>query len=224
MVIIDQFRISDNGNKLYLDAHVIDIPELQGVYIDKVYILNRKKISERDPSVIEDILENDCIYMYPPKDSEEKWEKEISLILTPTNFNENYPQSEEAKSDPCEGIYVGSFSRDLFYVYITVKTKKGETVNLECLPCSLGRTTTIGVTFDENMLHQRVMNYVKQLADDCTVPQGFADFILLWNAFKSSVETEHYLTANKFYDMLFDNRVNTGYTQFTGGGGCGCHG
>ena len=77
------------------------------------------------------------------------------------------------------------------------------------------------LTFDENILYQRVMDYTKQLADDCNMPNGFIDFILRWNAFKASVETEHYIPAIKFYKMLFDDYSGTGRGTFKP---CGCHG
>ena len=80
------------------------------------------------------------------------------------------------------------------------------------------------------------MDYTKDLADDCTIPTGFTDFILLWNAFKASVETEHYGPAIKYYNMLFgnpDERVTRDGSHSPFGGGsannrrtkpCGCHG
>ena len=70
------------------------------------------------------------------------------------------------------------------------------------------------------------MDFTRELAEDCMIPQGFTDFILLWNAFKASIETEHFIPAIEYFNMLFGNTV--------GGRGingsidsrrkCGCHG
>lgn len=65
------------------------------------------------------------------------------------------------------------------------------------------------------------MDYIKQLSDNCTVPREFIDFILLWNGFKASIETEHYVPALKYWQMLFNNpKFINGITTK----GCGCHG
>lgn len=90
-------------------------------------------------------------------------------------------------------------SKTLFFVYIKCKGTPGS-----CTPCRLDEETTLGVVFDENVLHQKVMDYTKELVTDCSVPSAFIDFILLWNAFKSAIETEHYIPAIKFYNMMFD--------------------
>jgi hypothetical protein len=88
----------------------------------------------------------------------------------------------------------------------------------------------LGVTFDENLLYQRVMQYTKSLADNCKIPVAFMDFILLWNAFKASVETEHYIPAIKYYNMLFgkdaDGNPYGAYDKTSGviSKPCGCHG
>ena len=94
---------------------------------------------------------------------------------------------------------------------------------LLCPPCRLDELTTLGVTFDEALLHQKVLGYTNELIQDCQVPQGFTDFILLWNAFNSAIETEHYIPAIKYWNMLFDSTIDSG--GYIGNkGNCGCHG
>jgi hypothetical protein len=88
-----------------------------------------------------------------------------------------------------------------------------------CPPCRLDELTTLGVTFDENLLHQKVLGYTKELVDSCNIPRGFIDLILLWQAFKSSIETEHYIQAIDFWKKLFKSSNSIGtYNR------CGCHG
>ena len=77
-------------------------------------------------------------------------------------------------------------------------------------------------TIDYALLYQQVMDYTKDLADDCQIPQGFIDFILRWNAFKAAVETEHYIPAIKFWKMLFENQGGKTLAHSTKP--CGCHG
>ena len=127
------------------------------------------------------------------------------MVLTAQDFNEKYP--------------VNSMGSILFFVYVKVKG-----VPDPCTPCSLDDEVTLGVTFDEGLFYQKVMDFTKALADTCQIPVGFADFILLWNVFKASIETEHYIPAIKYFNLLFgidgagDGRVLSGTKP------CGCHG
>ena len=99
-------------------------------------------------------------------------QKELNIVLPDEDIsNWNYQKKD--------------FTDDLFFVYVKVKG-----VPDPCTPCTLDEEITIGVTFDSNLLHQRVMDYTKDLLKDCTVPTGFSDFILLWNAFKAAIENK----------------------------------
>ena len=195
-VIFDQLRISDDGQRMYINVHVNTADYFENIFLDSITIMTSDKVSEAAPELFTD----DYIYqiVFPEADR-----KEAALVLKPTDFNEKFTK--------------GNLSSDLFFVYVKVKG-----VPDECTPCRLDEETSVGVTFDENLLYQQVMNYTKQLADDCTIHQDFTDFILNWNAFKASVETEHYVPAIKYYNMLFDN--STGSTSYGISKPCGCHG
>ena len=202
MVIFDQLRVSDNGKELYINAHVNSAPAFADRYIQSVTILTADKISETNPwNVYED-----AEYIYQEYFDEPK--KEISVMVTPQMttlaFNKN------------------DFSNDLFFVYIRMVGTADE-----CVPCYMATDYTVGVTFDETVLYQRVMDYTKSLVKDCSIPSGFIDFILLWNAFKASIETDHFITARKFYDMLFGKgALNSPYGSkgIAKTKSCGCHG
>jgi hypothetical protein len=71
------------------------------------------------------------------------------------------------------------------------------------------------------------MGFTKSLAEDCTIPDDFIDFILNYSAFKSAVETDHFCDAKTFYKQLFDISTSGTYGSTTNnivGRGCGCHG
>jgi len=195
MVIIEQLRISDDGKRMYINVHVNNASYFDSRYITSIVIKTASQVSESDISPVSPSGENVYTANY------EGNLRRLDLVLQPSDFNLNF-----AKSD---------FTSDLFFVYFIC----GETLPDECTPCALADLTTLGVTFDENILYQKVMGFTKSLADNCNVPVGFTDFILLWNAFKASVETEHYIPAIKYYNMLFDNIGNTKISR-----GCGCNG
>ena len=192
MLIFDQLRLSDDATRLYINVHVNKADYFKNIYLDNIKIMTADKVSETNPEVPTE----DCIFTHTFGDNV----KEAALVLTVNDFL-TLKQSD--------------MSRTLFFVYVKCKGTVGA-----CVPCRLDELTTLGVTFDEKLLYQRVMNYTKSLADDCKIPVGFTDFILLWNAFKASIETEHYIPAIKFWNQLFD--VDTiGNITYKG---CGCHG
>ena len=194
-VIFDQLRISDDGRRMYINLHVNNADYFKDIYLDSITIMTQDQVSEAAPEMVTD----DYIYKYI-FDGEQK---QADMVLTPNDFNEHFAK--------------GNFSSDLFFVYIKVKGTPDE-----CTPCRLDEETTLGVTFDETLLYQKVMAYTKDLLKDCTVPMAFADFILRWNAFKASIETEHYVPAIKFWKMLFDQNDNSWPINNTKP--CGCHG
>ncbi len=186
MIIFDQLRISDDGKRMYINAHVNKADYFNDIYIDSIVIQTADKVSETDPGL------PTSDYVYIKKTDENA--KELNLVLEASDLSRSWESDSNAIA-----FGRGDMSNTLFFVYIKCKGTPGS-----CTPCRLDEETTLGVVFDENVLHQKVMDYTKELVADCSVPSAFIDFILLWNAFKSAIETEHYIPAIKFYNMLFD--------------------
>ena len=203
-VIFDQLRISDDAERLYVNVHVNKAEYFDNIYLDSITIMTADKVSETNP----DAPTEDYIYRLDLTGSNYK---EANLVLTASDFLKTWEEDASSMRFPQSDM-----SKTLFFVYVKVKG-----VPDECTPCRLDEEVTLGVTFDVNMLHQKVMQFTKSLADDCQIPVGFTDFILLWNAFKASVETEHYIPAVKYWNMLFDksNGISSSVTK-----PCGCHG
>ena len=204
MVLFDQLRISDDGQRLYINVHVNKADYFKNMYIDSVVIMTADKVSETAPGT----PTSDYIY----KKEIEGNVKELDLVLTPLDFTKSWETDPKAMA-----FNKADMSNTLFFVYIKCKGTPGE-----CTPCRLDEETTLGVVFDENVLYQKVMDYTKELVADCSVPTEFTDFILLWNAFKAAIEIEHYVAAIKFYNKLF-GVVRSGYSNNIIKT-CGCNG
>ena len=202
-VIFDQLRISDDGQRLYINLHVNKADYFKDVYLDSLTVMTADKVLETNP------YEPTEDYIY--KKVFEGNQKEADLVLQVSDFIRSWEENPNAMRFSRDDM-----SRTLFFVYVKIKGTPGE-----CTPCRLDEEITLGVTFDENILYQRVMDFTKSLADTCQIPVSFTDFILQWNAFKAAIETEHYIPAIKFWNMLFDktNGINTRITK-----NCGCHG
>jgi hypothetical protein len=228
MVQFEQLRVSDDGKKLYIDIHVNKASYFENVYIDSITIIDanskEKDCTSKDYTGISETNpytpNNNFIY----KQTVSGNEKELHLVLSKADFDAAFTNTNSSgnainNSKPYAKLAFSKtdFSDSLLFVYVTCKG-----VNDDCTPCVLDSSKpTIGVTFDEKLLYQRVMCLTKQLADSCNIPKKYIDFILLWNAFKASVETEHFIPAIKYWQMLFEYStiVNTVTTK-----GCGCHG
>lgn len=217
MVIFDQLRISDDGKELYISVHINDavakdyatdgyIKPFEKVYLKSLTIVSADKVSETSTSVP---TEGRLYHIDFDKNT-----KSASLVIHEWELKEAPTVDEEGKiHNPCAPKKPVD---GLFFVFVETE---GEADG--CVPCAYSKNVATAVVFDESLLYQKAMNYTRELVQDCNVPQGFADFILQWNAFKSSVETEHWNSAIKFYNMLF-GATNTPVTTATKG--CGCHG
>lgn len=201
MILFDQLRLSDDGRRLYINVRVNKADYFKDVSIEGIYVMGSDQVSETHPET----FTHECLY----SKTFDEGVREADLVLTARDLTRSW--EEEPGKIAFKDADMG---RTLFFVYVKCKGPVGE-----CTPCRLDEPVTLGVTFDEKLLHQRVMGYTKALADDCSVPTGFTDFILLWNAFKASIETEHYIPAIKYWKMLFDNGMGDawGVTH-----GCGC--
>ena len=202
-ILFDQLRISEDGKKMYIDIHVNKAEYFDNIYLDSITIMSADQVSETEPNTP---TEN---YLYYKKFDDGL--KEYSLVLTANDFERRW--ETEANNIAFKEKEI---QKTLFFVYVQTKGVLGE-----CTPCTLDELTTLGVTFDKNLMYQQVMNYTRELADDCNIPVGFTDFILLWNAFKASIETEHYVPAIKYWSMLFN--MNS-YFYYPITKPCGCHG
>lgn len=204
MIIFDQLKISDDGKRMYINAHVNKATYFDNVYIDSIVIMTSDKVSELSPEFPSED------YIYKKEITGE--EKELNLVLEASDFIKVWEEDPKAMT-----FNKNDMSKTLFFVYIKCKGTPDA-----CTPCRLDEEVTLGVTFDEAMLYQMMMGYTKDLLVDCTVPTGFVDFILLWNAFKAAIETEHYVEAIKFYNLLFGSVEGKGYDDAIKG--CGCNG
>lgn len=217
MVIFDQLRISDDGKSMYIDLHVNKADYFKDIYLDSIYIMTGDKAVETntDPDLVsdanikayeEDNNVNNFLYVKKFDDNQ----KEVSLALGSADFSYNW------ETDASKRTFLQSdMPKTLFFVYVVCKGTPDA-----CTPCNLSKMTTLGVTFDKKQLYQRVMDFTKPLADTCKIPVAFADFILLWNAFKAAIATGHYIPAVDYWHMLFDSYGGSNTVTK----GCSCHG
>lgn len=108
------------------------------------------------------------------------------------------------------GPYVGS----LFFVYVI--TQGAPTADT---PCGMDNQITMGVTTNLYPFYRAMVNYMKEVEDECEIPKNFIDALLRFKALELSIRTGHYAQAIKYWNKFF--RGVKGKTINTG---CRCHG
>lgn len=128
--------------------------------------------------------------------------RELHWTLSPLDFNEKY-----CKHD---------FSDNMFFMYVKV----GGTPDA-CTPCKLDEIYTIVATFDYGTLYNMALNYMRELSNQCIVPMGFIDMIMKFHALKISLETDHWMPAVDYYQLL---KGSYSGGAISGVKPCGCRG
>lgn len=216
MILFDQLRISDDGQTLFIDAHVNESSYYDAVYMDSITICTESEISELTPE------EPGSKFIYQADITSESGTKEIHLVLNKASFDAAYVNTNSEGSAISEGaIALEEFgakdlSSNMFFVYI-----HSSNVPSECTPCTLDNEYSLGVTFDYGVIYNAAMGYTRELAEECVIPKKFIDFILNNEALKISLETEHYTEAVEYWDRLL-NGCKSGSSVTVKP--CGCHG
>lgn len=222
-VIFDQLRVSDDGKRLFIDVHVNKASDFDSYHITALTITTSDYVQETTSGV-----PSDFIYKILPTPKiipgeGTDYPRELNLMLEISDLDEAFRHGPRPNPDRpmINGTYASipyngtTFSGPLFFVYVECTGEYSQ-----CTPC-FADEPTLGVTFDGKLLYQQAMGYTKELADDCTISDGFIDFILNYSAFKSAVETDHYCDAKTFYNQMFNLKNNP---KRVAGRRCGCHG
>jgi hypothetical protein len=202
MVVFDQLRISDDGKKLYLDIHISEEAQkyFTDPFIEKITICTDEDVSESISY---------AGYIYRKEISSDT----VSLILDKSSFDAAFAGLDGTTAT--KEFSGTDLSHNLFFVFVDWSG----TPKSECIPCGADESPIVGVTFDYGIIYNNAMNFTRELTEDCTVPNGFIDFILNLSALKFSIGTGHYYPAIKYFNTL----IGKG-NRFSTVKGCGCHG
>ena len=190
MVQFNELRITSDGQHLIIDVSVLKDSYYENVYIDSIIIDNQDTYVGSGPS-------SNPVYQYSVPDVMSKLTKEyvsskyVRLELTPTDLPLN----------------------SLLFVYVRTKgTPAADT------PCGLDNMTTLGTVTNMYPFYQQAINYIGELANNCSMPQNFADYILKMKGLELAMRTGNYTDAIKFYNKFFNGKDNTVIRK----GGCSC--
>lgn len=179
MVEIEQLRISQDGQKLFIDAHI------NKEYYDEDLVLDKISID----------TQNTVLQSFDGP-------SENPVFTQTTVTNTSRPKEVHLVID--KNLIDANLSKDLLYVYFHVRGTPPPNI-----PCGLDTPYTLGVTFNEGIIYNRMIGYTKEIANTCDIPMGFIDMILQLEAIKAAIETGNYVTANKFYNRLINSKSSS---------------
>ena len=123
-----------------------------------------------------------------------------------------YIESENNCARFVRTIPIPNIKKDLIIITPQVHFEE-----LEGAPCG-ATIVNVSAIYDESVLLEKGMVFLKELSNTCNIPKGFIDFILKKHALDLSIKTCNYEEAIKYWDML-----NKKAMKFISNN-CGCHG
>lgn len=218
-IIFNQLRVSDRSDKLFINAHINESSYFDNLSIKKITICTEDQVSETSPTS----YTSKFIYQETLQSST-TLNRELNMVLSIASFDEafNNTNSQGEAIDSSKPIATQAYtdsdlSKHMFFVYVETENSIDE-----CTPCELNSSINLGVTFDYNTIYNKAINFTRELADTCKVPDNFIDFILNMEALKLSIETEHYVPAIKYYNTILNNVDNNSISTVSKS--CGCYG
>lgn len=190
MIHFNELKITPDGAHLIIDVSVKNEDYYKNVYLDSIVIDNQDTYVGTGPS-------SNPVYQYSIPDVMSKLtqqyvsSKHVRLDLTPVDL-------------PLDG---------LLFVYVRVKgTPAPDT------PCGEDNITTLGTVVNVYPFYQQAMNYIGELASNCSIPQNFTDYILKLKGLELAIRTGNYPDAIKYFNKFFKNKSDVVIRK----GGCGC--
>ena len=217
MVEFKELRITPDGKKLIIDASVKDLQYYTDVYIDAVIIDTQDTYVANGPSVnpifaYEVPTNPNTVYALPECNGCGPVRTEEDNEVCFTGIEENGEKRVRLELDSTAlGV---SLCDTLFFIYIITKGAPSADT-----PCGMDNQTTLGVVANLYPFYRAMVNYMKEVEDECKIPKNFIDTLLRFKALELSIRTGHYVQAvkywNKFFKGVKSKTINTG---------CRCHG
>ena len=191
MVHFNELKITSDGKYLIIDVSVSNEGYYENVYLDSIVIDNQDTYVGTGPSS-NPVYEYTIPDVVSPITDVASGRKNLRLVL--------------------DSLDLGSL-KGLFFVYVKTKgTPSADT------PCGMDNITTMATVTNMYPFYQQAMNYIGELASNCSVPQNFIDYILRMKGLELAVKTGNYPDAIKYYNKFFNGKEQTVIRK----GGCSC--
>lgn len=216
MVIINELRITPDGKNLIIDASIENLSYYKNVNIAAVIIDTHDTYIPSGPSnraIFHNSYEGDDGVVSTIDDCASiKTEDscECNGIITNQKYGKKHIRL--VLTDKELGVCLDN---NIFFVYIVTNG-----IPSPCTPCGMDNLYTMGVVYNKRPIYNMGMGYVKELADTCSMPKNFIDYILRYKAFELSLRTGNYPIAIDYWKKFFSGKT----LSISKPKGCGCYG
>ena len=195
MVQFNELSVSPDAKTMTIDVTIPSESYYDNVYLDSIIIDNQDTYVGTGPSshpVYEYVVPPTRELVYKEGTTENKV-KHLRLVINAYEMN-----------CTLDGI---------FFVYVMTKgTYKADT------PCGCDDITTMASVTNMKPFYDNIMQYIKEVGNDCAQPKGFIDQFLRTKSLEVAIRTRNYPQAIKLW------KEYRGKTPRVVKGGCGCHG
>lgn len=106
------------------------------------------------------------------------------------------------------------FCKTLFFVYAIAKGESSPET-----PCDINSAIILGSVVDLSNIYKQIIQYLKELDNECEVPKGYINMLLRFKAIDLCVRTGNYTQAIKYWKKFFMKSSCVSKPS-----NCGCHG
>jgi hypothetical protein len=202
MVRFNELRITEDRSCLIVDVEMEQIGLFSDMYIESIYLDYYKLVDSAG---------------MPTSKAYLLWQNEDSNQRT-----KGVRTSLKAYDLDKTEFDIDTFEDGLFYVTVICG---GEPGDMSKLPCGTDTDRETQAVIDWKGFYQHGMNYIASMfsgcSDKCTIPAGFEEFVLLWNALKTAMAVCDWPMVTKLWNRIIRARGNARQSVFVDNA-CGC--
>lgn len=194
MVSINECVIARDAKYLYLKAAIDDFTYFDNVFIDYIEVTANSVKDSAIDTVTVTLNTDGTIRTDSHKVTTNV--KSIDLTLTPQDLG------------------LSNFSTA--FLVIKVFTKGTPSIDT---PCGMDEEYAVGIAYNENVIYNIGLQYIRQVGIDCEIPQDFIDWIMRTSAFELALKSGNLDEALNWWVRLNNKVIQVGKKS-----NCGCHG
>ena len=193
MVSINECVIARDARYLYLKASIDDMEYFDNVYIDYLEFTIHKVVNGKIDTVTIELNPDGTLHTKPYIEDV----KNVDLTLTPQDLG------------------IMDFRTPIVIVKVYTKGYPAPDT-----PCGMDEEYAVGITYNEAILYDKGLAFIREVGVDCEIPDDFIDWIMLTSAFELALKSGNIDEALDWWLRLTSNRkkMNGGKSK------CGCHG
>jgi len=220
MIRFNELRITPNGKTLIVDAQIEETKQFNDVSIKEIYIFNQDNYTtfcKDEKKFLYHKVTDDVLNEVLSKDTDTPVEDKMdgSTIYV----NDGKPKRVRLELCPkdllLDNSQLTTFDGQMLFVYVI-----SEGTPEEGTLCSETNNILKGTVVNLKPIYDYIMSGIREIEQDCSVPQNYMNLLLQFQAVNYSIKTGNYPLAIKYWKRFFTEDK----TMIINNNNCGCHG